>query len=215
MRVWPGVMWIQAGDAKLWGKENAAFLHNGGAGVAGFAAHDVAAYGWWGNFLHHFVVPNAGWIGILVALSEFIIGLALAAGFFTRWPYWPASACYLPSHVRHGQCVRLVCPVRHRAPRLVEDRQLAGRRRPDGRLLPAAASPLPRCRRASPQHCAAIYSGSLKRHRARKGYPTQRTLGALVRLGRRRYHLAPRGAPKPFHRRSWRTRPVDEAAGFQ
>jgi thiosulfate dehydrogenase [quinone] large subunit len=81
MRVWLGVMWIQAGDAKLWGKENAAFLHNGGAGVAGFAAHGVAAYSWWGTFLHHFVVPNAGWIGILVALSEFIIGVALVAGF--------------------------------------------------------------------------------------------------------------------------------------
>jgi thiosulfate dehydrogenase [quinone] large subunit len=83
MRVWLGVMWIQAGDAKLWGSENAAFLHNGGAGVAGFAAHGVAAYSWWGTFLHHFVVPNAGWIGILVALSEFFIGLALVAGFLT------------------------------------------------------------------------------------------------------------------------------------
>lgn len=83
MRVWLGVMWIQAGDAKLWGKENSAFLHNGGSGVAGFAAHGVAAYSWWGTFLHHFVVPNASWIGILVALSEFVIGLALVAGFLT------------------------------------------------------------------------------------------------------------------------------------
>lgn len=83
MRVWLGVMWIQAGDAKLWGKENASFMHHGGAGVAGFAAHGAAAYSWWGTFLHHFVVPNAGWIAILVALSEFIIGVALAAGFLT------------------------------------------------------------------------------------------------------------------------------------
>lgn len=82
MRVWLGVMWIQAGAAKLWGAESAAFLH--GAGVAGFAGHGTPAYSWWGSFLHGFVVPNAGWIGILVAVSEFAIGVALVAGLFTR-----------------------------------------------------------------------------------------------------------------------------------
>jgi thiosulfate dehydrogenase [quinone] large subunit len=82
MRVWLGVMWIQAGTAKLWGAESAAFLHGGG--VAGFAAHGTPAYSWWGTFLHGFVVPNAGWIGVLVAVSEFAIGIALVAGLFTR-----------------------------------------------------------------------------------------------------------------------------------
>jgi thiosulfate dehydrogenase [quinone] large subunit len=84
MRVWLGVMWIQAGVAKLWGAENPYFLHNNGAGVAGFAGHGVPAYSWWGSFLHGFVVPNAGWIGILVAVSEFTIGVCLALGLFTR-----------------------------------------------------------------------------------------------------------------------------------
>ena len=84
MRVWLGVMWLQAGIAKLWGAENPAFLHNNGAGVQGFASHGVAAYSWWGSFLHSFVVPNAGWIAILVAVSEFAIGVALALGLFTR-----------------------------------------------------------------------------------------------------------------------------------
>jgi thiosulfate dehydrogenase (quinone) large subunit len=84
MRVWLGVMWIQAGSAKLWGAEAAAFLHNNGAGVAGFAAHGTPAYSWWGSFLHGFVVPNAGAIGVLVAVSEFAIGVALVAGLFTR-----------------------------------------------------------------------------------------------------------------------------------
>jgi thiosulfate dehydrogenase (quinone) large subunit len=84
MRVWLGIMWIQAGWAKLWGAENGAFLHHDGAGVAGFAAHGKAAYTWWGSFLHSFVVPNSGWIGILVAVAEFAIGFALVAGFFTR-----------------------------------------------------------------------------------------------------------------------------------
>jgi thiosulfate dehydrogenase [quinone] large subunit len=84
MRIWLGVMWIQAGTAKLWGAENPAFLHNNGAGVAGFAGHGSAAYSWWGSFLHSFVVPNSGWIAILVAVSEFAIGVALALGLFTR-----------------------------------------------------------------------------------------------------------------------------------
>jgi thiosulfate dehydrogenase [quinone] large subunit len=82
MRVWLGVMWIQAGSSKLWGAESVAFLH--GSGVAGFAAHGVPAYSWWGSFLHSFVVPNADGIGILVALSEYAIGIALVAGLFTR-----------------------------------------------------------------------------------------------------------------------------------
>ena len=83
MRIWLGVMWLQAGIAKIWGAENPAFMHNGGAGVAGFATHAVAAYSWWGTFLHSFVVPNAGWIGVLVAVAEFAIGVSLAIGFLT------------------------------------------------------------------------------------------------------------------------------------
>ena len=83
MRIWLGVMWLQAGIAKIWGAENPAFMHHGGAGVAGFATHAVAAYSWWGTFLHSFVVPNAGWIGVLVAVAEFAIGVSLAIGFLT------------------------------------------------------------------------------------------------------------------------------------
>jgi thiosulfate dehydrogenase [quinone] large subunit len=84
MRVWLGAMWIEAGYEKLWGNESAGFMHHNGAGVAGFAAHGKAAYSWWGTFLHSFVVPNSGWIGVLVSVAEFAIGLALVAGLFTR-----------------------------------------------------------------------------------------------------------------------------------
>jgi thiosulfate dehydrogenase (quinone) large subunit len=84
MRVWLGIMWIQAGWAKLFGAENPYFLHNNGAGVAGFAAHGTPAYTWWGSFLHSFVVPNSGLIGVVVAVAEFAIGVALVAGLFTR-----------------------------------------------------------------------------------------------------------------------------------
>ena len=81
MRVWLGIMWLQAGISKLWGAESTAFLH--GAGVKGFASHGVPASSWWGSFLHSFVVPNAGWIGVLVAIAEFAIGAALVLGFLT------------------------------------------------------------------------------------------------------------------------------------
>ena len=37
-----------------------------------------------GQLLHSFVVPNAGGIGILVAVAEFVIGIALCLGLFTR-----------------------------------------------------------------------------------------------------------------------------------
>jgi thiosulfate dehydrogenase [quinone] large subunit len=85
MRIWLGVMWLQAGISKVWGAESSAFMHNNGAGVAGFAGHGTAAYSWWGSFLHSFVVPNAGWIAILVAFAELAIGAALAVGFLTPW----------------------------------------------------------------------------------------------------------------------------------
>jgi len=85
MRVWLGVVWLQAGISKLWGAENPAFLHHNGAGVAGFAAHGVAAYSWWGSFLHSFVVPNSGWIAVFVAVAEFAIGACLALGFLTSF----------------------------------------------------------------------------------------------------------------------------------
>ena len=82
-RCWLGVQWINAGRSKLWGPENASFMHHNGAGVAGFANHATASYTWWHSFLTGFVVPNSGWIGSLVSVSEFVIGIALVVGLFT------------------------------------------------------------------------------------------------------------------------------------
>jgi thiosulfate dehydrogenase [quinone] large subunit len=84
VRVWIGIMWIQAGWAKVFGAENPGFLHNNGAGVAGFAAHGAPAYSWWGSLMHSFVVPNASWIAVIVAFGELAIGLGLVVGFLTR-----------------------------------------------------------------------------------------------------------------------------------
>jgi len=84
IRVWVGIMWIQTGVSKIWGAENPSFLHNNGAGVAGFAAHGAAAYSWWASIMHNFVVPNASWIAVMVAFGELAIGIGLAFGFLTR-----------------------------------------------------------------------------------------------------------------------------------
>jgi thiosulfate dehydrogenase (quinone) large subunit len=84
VRVWIGIMWIQAGWAKVFGAENPYFLHNNGSGVAGFAGHGAPAYSWWGSIMHSFVVPNASWIAVIVAFGELAIGLGLVVGFLTR-----------------------------------------------------------------------------------------------------------------------------------
>lgn len=84
VRVWVGIMWMEAGWSKVFGAENAAFLHNNGAGVAGFAGHGAPAYSWWGSIMHSFVVPNASWIAVLVAFGELAIGIGLVVGFLTR-----------------------------------------------------------------------------------------------------------------------------------
>ncbi len=91
VRVWLGYEWIKAGWGKLFGAESKAFW-NTGLGVKGFAEgaiashsapHGAVAYGWWVAFLRNFVVPNYSWIAKLVALGEFLIGIALIVGFMT------------------------------------------------------------------------------------------------------------------------------------
>jgi thiosulfate dehydrogenase [quinone] large subunit len=92
VRLWLGYSWMNAGYQKIWGSEKSAFWFGGGAGVKGFATAGVAgsttgkggaSYGWWAGFLHNFVIPNASWIGKLVALGELVIGVALILGLFT------------------------------------------------------------------------------------------------------------------------------------
>ncbi len=138
MRIWLGIMWIQAGAAKLWGAESAGFIHNNGAGVAGFAAHGTPAYTWWGTFLHGFVVPNAGWIGVLIAVAEFAIGVALVSRLVhpARRARQPRAAVHL-RNVRNRQRVRVLRALRGRDPHYVADLELDRARRAAGQL-PAA-----------------------------------------------------------------------------
>jgi thiosulfate dehydrogenase [quinone] large subunit len=91
-RLWLGYEWLNAGYQKLWGAENPGFWNNGGAAVKGYAQSAVAgstigkggaSYGWWAAFLHNVVMPNASWIGKLVGIIEFVIGLLLLVGLLT------------------------------------------------------------------------------------------------------------------------------------
>lgn len=69
--------------------------------VDGFAAHGVPAYSWWGSLMHTFVVPNASWIAVIVAVSELAIGIGPAIGFLTRTAAF-ASLALLFTYIMSG-----------------------------------------------------------------------------------------------------------------
>ena len=71
------------GDCEGVGAESSDFLYSHGARSLVSPRNGVPAHSWWGSFLHSFVVTNAGWIAILVALAELAIGAALDVGFLT------------------------------------------------------------------------------------------------------------------------------------
>ena len=64
------------GRGEALGAENPSFLHHGGAGVAGFAVPRGPRLQLVVMVPHGFVVPNAGWIAVLVAFAEFAMGSA-------------------------------------------------------------------------------------------------------------------------------------------
>jgi len=122
------------------GRENPAFLHNNGAGVAGFASHGVAAYSWWGSFMHSFVVPNASWIAVVVAFSELAIVSDSPSVSSPVSPRSPAWRCSSRTSCRYGQCLRLLRTVRDHRARHVAHVDVDWRRR-NHRWIQAASSP--------------------------------------------------------------------------
>jgi thiosulfate dehydrogenase [quinone] large subunit len=89
LRVWVGWEWLQAGWGKL--QDTAWFGTKAGASLSGFVngalskatgAHpDVQS--WYAWFLQHIVLPNATFWSNLVAIGEFLVGIALILGIFT------------------------------------------------------------------------------------------------------------------------------------
>ena len=83
MRIWLGVMWIQ-GRRQAVGRGEPRVPAQQRCLGGRLAAHGAPAYSWWGHFLTGFVVPNASWIAVLIAVAEFAVGIALCLGLFTR-----------------------------------------------------------------------------------------------------------------------------------
>ena len=103
VRVYVGYQWITAGFEKLTGYSinigsfgksvGAAWVFNAQQGVAmkGFAMGAIAkatgpypaVQGWYAEFLHNVVVPNAGLFAYMVTFGEVLIGLGLIFGALT------------------------------------------------------------------------------------------------------------------------------------
>ncbi len=101
-RLWVGYQFINAGFAKLFGDEQAAFVGaKAGTGIKGFlgfatspqmtsGAHAsvLPPYVW---LAQHVFLPAAVPLGYMVAVGETLIGIALIVGLFTRFAaFWGA-----------------------------------------------------------------------------------------------------------------------------
>jgi len=140
-------MWLQPASPKS-GHENSSFLHHNGAGVAGFAAHGVAAYSWWGASC---TVSSSerGWIGVLIAFAEFAIGVCLAIGFLTPLAALGSLALLFTYVMSEQRASAPFTPVRDRDSHDVEDFRLDWRRRTSLWSTPASRH---KSRRASRHH---------------------------------------------------------------
>jgi len=95
MRIWLGVMWLQAGIAKIWGNENSSFLHhNVPAWQASLRTASPPTAG--GELPAQFVVPNAA--GSAYSLRS------LNSPLVSVWPLVPYATaalevwhCYSPT----------------------------------------------------------------------------------------------------------------------
>jgi thiosulfate dehydrogenase [quinone] large subunit len=83
IRVLLGWKWITSGWGKLTGAQPfdaAGYLQSA---INSSVGENATVQGWWGNFLHHFALPNVRLFNFLVPWSEFLIGLALILGLAT------------------------------------------------------------------------------------------------------------------------------------
>jgi thiosulfate dehydrogenase [quinone] large subunit len=91
-----GLLWINSALGKL---SNANFAASFKSTNTGFASK--TPFGWYGDFLKGFVIPNADWFGWFLAYGELFVGIAFVlgllthvgavAGFFMNVNFWLAS----------------------------------------------------------------------------------------------------------------------------
>ncbi|WP_325050527.1 DoxX family protein [Falsibacillus albus] len=84
IRLYLGYDWIEAGFNKLAGNSfNAAGFIKGALSKTTGVHPDVQS--WWAHFLQHFALPHIEIFNTLVPWGEFLVGLSLIFGIFTRF----------------------------------------------------------------------------------------------------------------------------------
>lgn len=87
LRMNVGAQWFLAGWEKVkdptWGTSGVALKGFVTAAIAKTGGAHPSVQGWYGNFLHDFVLPNAGFFSILVSWGELAVGLGILVGALT------------------------------------------------------------------------------------------------------------------------------------
>ncbi|UOQ43637.1 DoxX family protein [Halobacillus salinarum] len=83
LRIYLGYEWITGGLHKIRdGFDATGFLQGA---IANTGGEHPAVQGWWGTFLEHVALPNAGLFTFLVMWGELLVGIALILGIFTNF----------------------------------------------------------------------------------------------------------------------------------
>lgn len=87
LRMNVGAQWFIAGWEKVqspvWGTSGVALKGFVGGALAKNSGANPAVQGWYANFLHDFVLPNAGLFSFLITWGEFAVGLGILVGALT------------------------------------------------------------------------------------------------------------------------------------
>lgn len=87
LRMNVGAEWFTAGWEKIrspvWGTSGVALKGFVAAALAKTKGPNPSVQGWYANFLHDFVLPNAGFFSLVITWGEFAVGLGILLGALT------------------------------------------------------------------------------------------------------------------------------------
>ncbi len=87
VRMYVGAEWLLAGWEKVlspaWGTSGKALSGFVAGALAKSSGANPAVQGWYGSFLHDFVLPNAGFFSFLVSWGEVAVGVGILIGLLT------------------------------------------------------------------------------------------------------------------------------------